>query len=89
MRKSVFAAIVPIVLFIAAPAFADCAGDVKHAEMAVMEAKDAQQKAMAMKELDMAKKAMNDKMDNECMSHAKMATDAAMKGGTMKDDMKK
>lgn len=87
--KPIFAAIVPIVLAFATPAFADCAGDVKHAEMAVMEAKDAQQKEMAMKELDMAKKAMMDKMDAECMSHAKMATDAAMKGGMMKDDMKK
>ncbi|HVO16391.1 MAG TPA: hypothetical protein VMV26_14335 [Alphaproteobacteria bacterium] len=89
MRKSIFATLLPFALLIAAPAFADCAGDVKHAEMAVMEAKDANQKAMATKELDMAKKAMADKMDNECMSHAKMATDAAMKGGTMKDDMKK
>jgi hypothetical protein len=87
--KPIFAAIVPIVLTFATPAIADCAGDVKHAEMAVMEAKDAQQKEMAMKELDMAKKAMMDKMDAECMSHAKMATDAAMKGGMMKDDMKK
>jgi hypothetical protein len=89
MRKSIFAAIVPLALLLAAPAFADCAGDVKQAESAVMGAKDAQQKAMAMKELDMAKKAMADKMDKECMSHAKMATDAAMKGGMMKDDMKK
>ena len=89
MKKSIFATLVPLAMLLAAPAFADCAGDVKHAEMAVMEAKDAQQKEMAMKELDMAKKAMADKMDAECMSHAKMATDAAMKGGMMKDDMKK
>jgi hypothetical protein len=89
MRKLLVAFAVPCALALAAPAFADCAGDVKHAEMAVMDAKDADQKAMAMKELDMAKKAMADKMDNECMAHAKMATDAAMKGGGMKDDMKK
>lgn len=87
--KLILGAIVPVALLLATPAFADCAGDIKHAEMAMKDAKDAHQKEMAMKELDMAKKAMKDKMDAECMSHAKMATDAAMKGGMMKDDMKK
>jgi hypothetical protein len=84
--KPIFAAIIPILLAFATPAFADCAADIKHAEMAVKDAKDAGQKQAAMKELDMAKKAMKDKMEAECMSHAKMATDAAMTHGmkTMK-----
>ncbi len=84
MKKISLAAAIALSCF-AAPAFADCATDVKSAETAVMGVKDMKQKEKAMKELDMAKKAMASKMDKECMAHAKMASDGAM----MKDGMKK
>jgi hypothetical protein len=65
-------------MFIAAPAFADCASDVKAAEKAVMEVKDMKQKEMATKDLEMAKKAMMEKKDAECMKSAEMAKKNAM-----------
>ena len=66
-------------LFIAAPAFAaDCATQVKMAEKAVMEVKDMKQKEMAMKDLDMAKNAMMEKKEMECVKSAEMAEKAAM-----------
>ena len=72
-------------VFAATPAFAACADEVKKAEMAVMEMKDADQKKMATMHLDMAKKAMMEKKDADCMKEAMMAKDAPM----MKDGMKK
>jgi hypothetical protein len=82
--RILFAAAVAAMAFTITPAFADCAGDVKMAEGNVMKMSDAKQKEMAMKDLDMAKKAMMDKKDTECMKSAKMANDAAMmKGDSM------
>jgi hypothetical protein len=73
-----------------APALADCASDVKKAESAVMHMTDAEMKKKGMMHLDMAKKAMMDKKDAECMKEAMMATEAGMmKDGMMKDGMKK
>lgn len=85
MRTLFAAAAVAVIAFSAAPALADCASEVKAAEMAVMKVSDAKQKQMAMKDLDMAKKAMAGKMEADCVKSAKMASDAAM----MKDGMKK
>jgi hypothetical protein len=69
-----------VLMVLAAPAFAaDCATQIKMAEKAVMEAKDMKQKEMAMKDLDMAKKAQMEKKETECMKSAEMAEKAAMK----------
>ena len=66
-------------MFISAPAFANCESKVKMAEKAVMEVKDAKQKEMAMKDLQMAKKAQMEKKEADCVKSAEMAEKAAMK----------
>lgn len=78
---TVFAA---VLLLASAPAHADCASEVKNAEMAVMKITDMKAKEMAMKDLNMAKKAMMDKKEADCVKSAKMANEAAMKGGMKK-----
>jgi hypothetical protein len=65
-------------MFVSVPAFADCASKVKMAEKAVMEVKDAKQKEMATKDLEMAKKAMMEKKEADCVKSAEMAEKAAM-----------
>lgn len=78
IRNSLLAATALFALA-AGPAFAaDCATEVKMAEKHVMESKDMKAKEMGMKELEMAKKAEMGKMNDDCMKHAKMATDAVM-----------
>lgn len=77
-----FATILAAVLLLAAsPAFADCAAEVKNAEMAVMKVTDMKTKDMAMKDLAMAKKAMMEKKEADCVKSAKMASDHAMMKG--------
>jgi hypothetical protein len=73
-----------VMLLAAAPAFADCASELKSAEMAVMKVTDMKTKEMAIKDLDMAKKAMMDKKEADCIKASKMAHDAAMMKGGMK-----
>jgi hypothetical protein len=66
-------------MFLAAPAVAAyCATQAKMAEKAVMEVKDMKAKEMAMKYLEMAKKAMMEKKEAECVKSAEMAEKAAM-----------
>jgi hypothetical protein len=76
--KTILSAAATLMLF-AAPAFAaDCATQVKMAEKAVMEVKDMKTKEMAMKDLDMAKKAQMEKKEAECVKNAETAEKAAM-----------
>lgn len=79
--KKIASAFAAILLLGAAPAFADCASEVKNAEMAVMKVTDMKTKDMAMKDLEMAKKAMMDKKEADCIKSAKMASDHAMMKG--------
>ena len=72
------AVLAAIALLAAAPAFADCASEVKNAEMAVMKVTDMKTKDMVMKDLAMAKKAMMEKKEADCVKSAKMASDHAM-----------
>ncbi len=78
MKSIHAAAIVALLAFAATPALADCASEVKMAEANVMKVTDAKAKEMAMKELGMAKKAMMEKKEADCVKSAKMANDAAM-----------
>ena len=66
-------------MLVAAPTFAaDCATQIKMAEKAVMEGKDMKTNEMAMKDLEMAKKAMMEKKEADCVKSAEMAEKAAM-----------
>ncbi len=85
MKSLALAFAVATLAFVATPAFAACDADVKNAEAMTMKMADGEQKKMAMMPVDMAKKAMMEKKDADCMKAAKMATEAAM----MKDGMKK
>ena len=57
------------------PAFADCASAMKTTDEMMMKASDPEKKAMAQKEVDMAKDMMAKKDETGCMTHA----DSAMK----------
>ena len=56
-------------LFAAAPAFADCAADMKMTDAMMMKSTDAAKKDMAMKEMEMAKDMMAKKDETGCMMH--------------------
>lgn len=56
-------------LIAAAPAFADCAADMKMTDAMMMKSTDATKKDMAMKEMEMAKDMMAKKDEAGCMMH--------------------
>ena len=57
------------------PMMADksCESSMKMADAAIMKSSDTAKKAMAMKEMEMAKQMMMEKKEAECMMHAEMA----------------
>lgn len=57
------------------PMMADksCASSMKMADAAIMKSNDPAKKAMAMKEMEMAKQMMMQNKESECMMHADMA----------------
>ncbi len=63
------AAALSSLLFAAAPAFADCAADMKMTDAMMMKSADATKKDMAMKEMEMAKDMMTKKDEAGCMMH--------------------
>jgi hypothetical protein len=75
MKTVLLATSVSALLLAAAPAFADCAADMKTTQDMAMKVTDAAKKDAAMKEMAMATDAMTKKDDAAC----KMHTDAAMK----------
>lgn len=76
MTKTILlATCVSALLFAAAPAFADCAADMKTAQDMAMKATDAAKKDAAMKEMTMATDSMGKKDEAGCQMHV----DGAMK----------
>jgi hypothetical protein len=79
MKSIFFAVAIAALGLMATPAFADCAADLKDAEMAVAKVRDVNQKKMAMTHIDLAKKAMLAKKEAECSKEVMKANDVALK----------
>lgn len=85
MRKAI-ALVVGVALswVMAAPAFADCASELKAAEAMAMKLTDAKQKAEVEKHITMAKTELTAKNEKACTEHVEQANMAAK----TKPDMK-